>query len=84
MLTARIARKGKRVVVYGNVPAKARMTVKLRRGKRVVRKAVIKRTRVNAYQVTFKVKRNGRYRATVRAKKGKTVLKAASRRLRVR
>ncbi|MEA2294744.1 MAG: uncharacterized protein QOE86_2383 [Solirubrobacteraceae bacterium] len=83
-LVARIARTGRRLAVYGRAPQHARVRIVLRRNGRIVRRATVKRTIVSAYRVTFKLKRPGRYRATVTASTGKTVLHAASRRVRVR
>jgi predicted acyl esterase len=81
-LKVRIARKGRRVTVYGNAPARARLVVRLRRAGKNVR---VRRTRtqVNAFRTKFKVKRAGRYRAKVVVRKGTIVLRASSKRVRV-
>jgi hypothetical protein len=83
-LRARIAAGRKRkLVVYGDAPQGVRVTVRLRRGKRIVARRRVK-TKVNAFRVTFRVHKRGRYRAEVKAKvKGKK-LRARSRRIRVK
>lgn len=86
-LRVRIARKAKRLTVFGDAPTGVRLAIKLRRLKdgraRTVR---VRRsmTSVNAFRVTFKVKRAGRYRAVVRAKVDGRVVRKKTRRVRVR
>jgi predicted acyl esterase len=78
-LVVHIARKGRRVTVYGTAPSGYKVVVHLVRGKKA---AGTKRTRakLNAFRVTFRVHRAGRYRARVTAKR----LHARSKPLRVR
>ena len=82
-LLARIARRGRRITIYGNAPSRARVRITLRRGKRI---AVRRRTtaRVGAFRITIRVRRGGSYRATVTATRGKLRLSARTRALRVR
>jgi hypothetical protein len=83
-LRVRIVRKGKRrMVVYGDAPQGVRVKVRLQRGKRVVKTRRVK-TKVNAFRITFRVKKAGRYRAVVQAKAGGKRLKARSKRVRVK
>ena len=82
-LLARIAARGKRVVVYGNAPTGAKLTVALRRGTRTVAR---RRTtaKVGAFRVTFRVGKRGRYTARVSARAGSRTLRARTRSTRVR
>jgi uncharacterized protein len=82
-LLARISASGGRVVVYGNAPRGARLTVKLLKGKRTVATKKI-RARLNAFRVTFRVHGSGRYRAAVTGKLGRKSFKARTRAARVR
>lgn len=68
-LVARIAARGRRVVVFGTAPTGSRVSVALRRGKRTVatRRATAK---VGAFRITIRVKRAGNYRAAVSTKAG--------------
>ena len=67
----------------GSAPQGVKIHVRLRRKGKVVRRRT-RTTRVNAFQLTFRVKRAGRYRAVVTAKvEGKT-LRARTKRLRVK
>ena len=75
-LRVRIAIRGRRIVVYGNAPARARLRVALRRGKRTVAVRRL-RTKVNAFRVTLRARRAGRYRVHVSGRKGKARLRAA-------
>ncbi len=90
-LRARIARKKRRLTVYGNAPEGVRVTVRLRRvgrvhGKRrtrIVRRRQVT-TKVNAFRVRFRVHRKGRYRAIVLAKVDGQTLRARTKRVRVK
>jgi pimeloyl-ACP methyl ester carboxylesterase len=81
-LRVRIAHGKGRVVAYGDAPRRAKLTVSLLRGKRVVAVRRV-RTKVNAFRVGFKVKKAGRYRAVVRGAAHGKKLKARSKRIRV-
>ncbi len=86
-LRVRIARKARKLTVFGDAPVGVKLAIKLRRlkggGARTVR---VRRslTSVNAFRVTFKVKKAGRYRAVVRAKVDGRVVRKKSRRVVVR
>ncbi|MEA2126494.1 MAG: uncharacterized protein QOI80_3276, partial [Solirubrobacteraceae bacterium] len=82
-LRVRIARKKHRLTIYGNAPARAKLTIKVKRGKRTVKVRRVT-TKLNAFRVRIKVKRPGRYRAVVTAKVGRKTLRAKSRRIRIR
>ncbi len=82
-LTVRVARRGKRITVYGTAPTGWRVTARLRRAGKV-RRSATRRTKVNAYRMTMKVKRAGRYRVRVTARRGKATLRASGRSVRVR
>jgi hypothetical protein len=82
-LTARVSVKklkgGKRrITVYGTAPAKAKLRITLRRGKT---KAIVRKrtTKLNAYTVSFLVKKRGRYTVKVTTKVGTQRLKATKR-----
>jgi hypothetical protein len=71
------------VSVYGNAPARSTLVIRLRRNGRVVRRATAT-TNVSAFRVRFRVRRPGRYSATVVLRSGSTVVsRAHSRRMRV-
>jgi hypothetical protein len=76
-LVARIAATGRKVVVYGNAPSGARLTVRLMQGTRVraTRRAT---ARLGAYKLTFTGRRAGRYYAVVRTSVKGKALKARS------
>jgi uncharacterized protein len=80
---ARIAVSGKRVVVYGNAPKGARLTVRLARGGKTIGVRRL-RAQLNAFRVTFRAHGSGRYRATVTAKLGRKSFRARTRAARVR
>jgi pimeloyl-ACP methyl ester carboxylesterase len=82
-LRARIARKKHRLTVFGNAPAGAKLTIKIKRGKRTVAVKRVK-TKLNAFRVRVKVKRPGRYRAIVTTKVGGKTLHAKTKRIRVK
>jgi hypothetical protein len=82
-LLARIAVSGTRVVVYGNAPSKARVTVRLKRGSRTIGVRTVKAKR-NAFRVSFRARGSGRYRATVTAKLGRKSFRAKTRAANVR
>jgi uncharacterized protein len=83
-LTAHLGalRKGA-IVVYGDAPKGARVTVKLMRAGHVVATKRV-RTKVNAFRVRFSSVRAGRYAARVTAKVGRRTLRAAVRARRIR
>jgi uncharacterized protein len=83
----RIARAKKRITVFGDAPASTRLAIKLRRlGGGKARTVRVKRvtTSVNAFRITFRVKRAGRYRAVVRARIDGSAVRKRSRKVRVR
>lgn len=83
-LRARIGRRGKRrLIIYGDAPAGTKVRVLVKRRGRTVRRRTVK-TRVNAFRVRVRVRRPGRYRAVVRVKVDGQVLRARTRRVRVR
>ncbi len=72
-LRVRIAHAKRRITVFGNSPAGAKLQISLRRLARGGKKKVTVRSRkvrtgVNAFRVTFRVARTGRYVAVVRAR----------------
>jgi predicted acyl esterase len=83
-LLVRIARRaGRRVVIYGNAPSGYRLRIVIRHGNTtLVRRSAT--ARVGAFRVTLRLRRGvrGRVHANVTATRGKTVLRATSRRLR--
>jgi predicted acyl esterase len=83
-LTAHLGalRKGA-LVVYGDAPKGARVTVKLLRSGRLIATKRV-RTRVTAFRVRFSGVKGGRYSARVTAKVGRKTLRAAVRARRVR
>ena len=82
-IRVRIAHTKRRISVYGDAPQGARLTVALKRGRRVVAARRVT-TKVNAFRVTFKVRKKGRYRAVVSARVGGKSLRASSRKLIIR
>ncbi|MEA2254909.1 MAG: uncharacterized protein QOG35_954 [Solirubrobacteraceae bacterium] len=77
-LVARVAvRRGAHpaVVVYGNAPSGARVSVDLRRGARSVGQRST-RARVGAFRLSIPVRSAGRYRALVTARVGGVLLRA--------
>ncbi len=67
----------RRIVVYGNAPSGAKLVVHLvRKGRTVATKRAT--AKLNAFRVTFKVKRGGSYVARVSATKGKLKLKGST------
>ncbi len=82
-LKIRIAHRKRRIVVYGSAPQGVKIAVRLKRRGKVVRHRT-RTTRVNAFRMTFRVKRAGRYRAVVTAKVDGKTLRARTKRLRVR
>jgi predicted acyl esterase len=87
-LTARLGalRRGGRsraIVVYGDAPRGAQITVRLMRDGRSVGTRRM-RTRVTAFRVRFPFSRAGRYAARVTAKVGRRTLRASARARRIR
>jgi predicted acyl esterase len=82
-LVARISAGRHRVVVYGNAPSGARLTIKLLRGKRAVATGHVV-ARYRAFGTTFTQRRGGRYYAVVSAKVKGRALRSRSRTVSVR
>jgi putative CocE/NonD family hydrolase len=84
-LTARLTRSGRRtLVVRGSGPAGMRVTIKLLRGRRVVATKKVKIIATGKYRASFRVKRSGRYTATVSGKSGTETLSTRTRATRLR
>jgi pimeloyl-ACP methyl ester carboxylesterase len=94
-LTVRIALgKHRRVSIYGNAPASAKLRIRLYRVARAAGKRNRLRlhpvrgrrvtTKINAFRVAFRLKHAGRYQAGVTAKVGGKTLTAKTKRIRVR
>jgi hypothetical protein len=83
-LTAHLGRaRNGGIVVYGDAPKGARVTVKLlRSGRAAATKRV--RAKINAYRVRFSGVRAGRYSARVTARVGRRTLRASVRARRIR
>jgi hypothetical protein len=86
-LRARLSRgkSSKRLFVHIRAPKGSRLKIRLlRRGKLVAHKRIKAKTKRRRSVVHFRVPRSGRYRAVVKARKGDRVMRARTKRVRVR